>query len=634
MKKTMDPWMMRQHAGFGAAEETNRRFHFLLEQGQTSLSVVFDLPTQTGYDSNHPLARGEIGRVGVAIDTLEDMEILFGRIPLDRVSISMVINAPAAVLLAMYIAMAEKQGVALETLRGSIQNDILKEYVARGTYIFPPRESMRLMTDIFSFARQRLPVWNTISICGYHIREAGSTAVQEVAFTLANAIAYVEATLRAGMEVDWFVPRLSFFFGAHLNFFEEAAKFRAAQRVWTRIIKERFGVRNAEAMQFDLQAQTAEGTLVAQQPELNLVRVAYQALGAVLGGTRSLYTGSRDEALFFPNEQATLLALRTQQVLGYETGITATADPLKGSHYVEALTDRIELETMEYLRRIDALGGAVAAIEGGFIQKEIQESAYRYQKEIENGTRTVIGINRFTGGAKPPLKFLKVDPAMSERQINRLKTVRQRRDQRRVSEVLQELRKVAQSRDNVMPSILEAVKAYATLGEICGVLREVLGEYQPYRESDLKQVPFRYIDAKSEPAGGPVKPVRVLVGKLGLDGHDRGARVVARALCDAGIEVVYSGLRQTPEQIVETSMREKVQLIGLSILSGAHMQLLPPVVELLRQREGSDILVVVGGIIPLEDITYLKRTGIAEVFTPGTFTRDIVAFINRQFARG
>lgn len=472
-------WVIRQHAGFGSAEETNRRFHFLLEQDQTDLSVVFDLPTQIGYDSDHPLGRGEIGRVGVAIDTLKDMEILFEQIPLDRSSIAMVINAPAAVLLAMYVAVAEKHGIAPNTLGGSIQNDILKEYVARGTYIFPPRESMRIAMDIFSFASQKTPLLDTINVCGYHIREAGSTAVQEVAFTLANAIAYVEAAVQSGHDAGNFAPQLCFFFNAGLNIFEEAAKFRAARRVWAEIMEDRFGVRNANTVPVSLHAQTAGCTLTAQQPDVNLVRVAYQALGAVLGGTRSLHTGSRDEALSLPHEHSLLLALRTQQVLCYETGVTAMVDPLRGSHYIEALTDCIAQEAKEYLRCIDALGGAVAAIESGFIQKEIETSAYRYQKEIENGERAVIGVNRFTGGGEQPQKLLKVDPAVGERQINRLKEVRRHRDQRRVSEVLQELRKVVQSGANVMPCILEAVTVYATLGEICGVLREVLGEYQP-----------------------------------------------------------------------------------------------------------------------------------------------------------
>jgi len=472
-------WTMRQYAGFGTAEETNERFRYLLKQGQTGLSVAFDLPTQIGYDSDHPLARGEVGRVGVAIDSLEDMEILLREIPLDRVSTSMTINSPAAVLLAMYLAVAEKQGVPPEKLNGTIQNDILKEYVARGTYIFPPRESIRLVVDIFEFAGKHVPQWNTISISGYHIREAGSTAVQEVAFTLSNAIAYVEAALQAGLEVDQFGPRLSFFFNAHLNFFEEIAKFRAARRIWARLMKERFGAKNPRSMMLRFHTQTAGCTLTAQQPDVNVVRVAFQALSAVLGGTQSLHTNSRDEALALPSEHAALLALRTQQVIGYEIGVTDTVDPLGGSYFLEALTDRMEQEILAYIQRIDQMGGAVAAIEQGYMQQEIQESAYRYQKEIESGERVVIGVNRFTEAGEQPVELLKVDPAVGERQINRLKEVRRRRDQRRVAETLQQLRKAAQSSDNLMPYILEAVKAYATMGEICGVLREVFGEYRP-----------------------------------------------------------------------------------------------------------------------------------------------------------
>lgn len=471
-------WTMRQYAGFGAAEETNKRFRYLLEQGQTGLSVAFDLPTQIGYDSDHPLARGEVGKVGVAIDSIKDMEVLMEQIPLDKVSTSMTINSPAAVLLAMYMAVAEKQGVAAKEINGTIQNDILKEYVARGTYIFPPRESMRLVVDIFAFAGQHLPNWNTISISGYHIREAGSTAVQEVAFTVSNAIAYVEAALKAGLDVDAFAPRLSFFFNAHVNFFEEIAKFRAARRVWARIMKERFNAVNPKSLMLRFHTQTAGCSLTAQQPDVNIMRVAFQALSAVLGGTQSLHTNSRDEALALPSEHSVLLALRTQQVIGFEIGVADTVDPLGGSYYVEALTDHIEKEMLGYIKKIDEMGGAVAAIEKGYMQREIQESAYRYQKEVESEERTVIGVNRFTGSGEQPMDLLKVDPAVGERQAARLKEVRATRDQRKVAETLQQLRRAAQSSENTMPHILEAVKAYATLGEICGVLREIFGEYQ------------------------------------------------------------------------------------------------------------------------------------------------------------
>ena len=473
-------WTMRQYAGFGSAEETNERFRYLLEQGQTGLSVAFDLPTQIGYDSDHPLARGEVGKVGVAVDSLADMEILMQQIPLDKVSTSMTINAPAAVLLAMYMAVAEKQGLPLEQIKGTIQNDILKEYVARGTYIFPPKESMRLVIDIFAFAGKNIPSWNTISISGYHIREAGSTAVQEVAFTLGNAIAYVEAALKAGLEVDRFAPRLSFFFNAHANFFEEAAKFRAARRIWARMMKERFGAKDPRSMMLRFHTQTAGCTLTAQQPDVNLIRVAFQALSAVLGGTQSLHTNSRDEALALPSEHSVLLALRTQQVIAHEIGVTDTVDPLGGSYYIEKLTDHIEEEVNCYIERIDELGGAVEAIENGFIQQEIQASAYRYQKEVEEQERIVVGVNRFTTGGEQPIDLLKMDPTTSRRQIERLKEVRLSRNQEQVALTLQDLRKAARGDENIMPYVLAAVKSYATLGEICGALRDVFGEYQQH----------------------------------------------------------------------------------------------------------------------------------------------------------
>ncbi len=471
-------WTMRQYAGFGSAEETNERFRYLLDQGQTGLSVAFDLPTQIGYDSDHPLARGEVGKVGVAIDTLADMEVLMNRIPLDQVSTSMTINAPAAVLLAMYMAVAEKQGVSMDKINGTIQNDILKEYVARGTYIFPPRESMRIIVDIFAYAGENIPTWNTISISGYHIREAGSTAVQEVAFTIGNAIAYVEAAIEAGLDVDQFAPRLSFFFNAHSNFFEEIAKFRAARRIWAKLMKERFGAKNPRSMMLRFHTQTAGSTLTAQQPDVNIMRVAFQALSAVLGGTQSLHTNSRDEALALPSEHSVLLALRTQQVVGYEIGVSDTVDPLGGSYYIETLTDHIEDEVNGYLKKIDEIGGAVEAIEKGYIQKEIQASAYHYQKEVEEGERVVVGVNRFTVTGEQPIDLLKMDPATSQRQVERLKEVRLSRNQGKVAESLQDLRRAAQGSDNLMPYILSSVKAYATLGEICGVLRDVFGEYQ------------------------------------------------------------------------------------------------------------------------------------------------------------
>jgi len=451
-------WTMRQYAGFGTAEDTNRRYRFLLEQGQTGLSVAFDLPTQIGYDSDHPLAQGEVGKVGVAIDSLRDMEILFDQIPLKKVSTSMTINAPAAVLLAMYIAVAEKQDVLPKELRGTIQNDILKEYSARGTYIFPPKPSMRIITDIFSFCSREIPQWNTISISGYHIREAGSTAVQEVAFTLADGIAYVEAAISAGLDVDEFAPRLSFFFNAHLDFLEEIAKFRAARRLWAKIMRDRFKAKDPRSMMMRFHTQTAGCTLAAQQPKNNIVRVAFQALSAVLGGTQSLHTNSMDEAFCLPSEEAVQIALRTQQLIAYESGVTDTVDPLGGSYYIEELTREIFDGAQDYIDKIDELGGAASAIEKGFIQREIQESAYRYQREIEKGERVVVGVNKFQVAEEPLRDLLRVDPAVRISQIEELKTLKSERGNGRVKGILGELRKAAQGNDNLMPVILDAVK--------------------------------------------------------------------------------------------------------------------------------------------------------------------------------
>lgn len=471
-------WTMRQYAGFSTAEESNKRYKYLLEQGTTGLSVAFDLPTQIGYDSDHPLSQGEVGKVGVAIDSLADMEILFGGIPLDKVSTSMTINAPAAVLLAMYVAMAEKQGVKPEDLNGTIQNDILKEYVARGTYIFPPEPSMRLITDIFAYCSKEVPAWNTISISGYHIREAGSSAVQEVAFTLADGIAYVDAALKAGLKVDDFAPRLSFFFNAHNDLFEEVAKFRAARRVWAKIMKERFNAENPKSMMLRFHTQTGGSTLTAQQPDNNVVRVAIQALAAVLGGTQSLHTNSRDEALALPTEESVRIALRTQQIIANESGACETIDPLAGSYYVESLTDRIEKEVLEYIAKIDALGGSVKAIEEGYIQKEIQDSAYAYQMAIESNERIVVGMNSYTVKEAPPKGLLRVDPSVGKAQEEKLKKLRSGRDNKAVEDALSVLEKKARGNDNLMYPILDAVRVYATLGEICNVLRRVFGEYQ------------------------------------------------------------------------------------------------------------------------------------------------------------
>jgi methylmalonyl-CoA mutase N-terminal domain/subunit len=470
-------WTMRQYAGFATARETNRRYRFLLEQGQTGLSVAFDLPTQIGYDSDHPLSRGEVGRVGVAVSTLQDARDLFEGIPLGDVSTSMTINATAAVLLAMYAAVAEEQGVRTEDLQGTIQNDILKEYAARGTYIFPPRPSMRIVTDLFAFCRERMPRFNPISISGYHIREAGATAVQEVAFTLANGIAYVGAARSAGLEVDAFASRLSFFFNAHSHFLEEAAKFRAARRLWARIMAERFGARLPESRMLRFHAQTAGCTLSAQQPDNNVVRTAFQALSAVLGGAQSLHTNSKDEALSLPTEESARLALRTQQIIAYETGAADTVDPLAGSYAVEALTGEIEARAGEYLRRIDEMGGAVRAIELGYIQSEIAESAYRHQREVESGERVVVGVNRFQVPEKPPSGVLRIRAGVERSQIRALRGRRGRRGAG-FQRALSRLKKAAEGGDGVVPPILEAVKAGATLGEISDALREVFGEHR------------------------------------------------------------------------------------------------------------------------------------------------------------
>ena len=471
-------WTMRQYAGFASAEESNRRYRFLLEQGQTGLSVAFDLPTQIGYDSDNEMAMGEVGKVGVAIDSLRDMETLFKEIPLDQVSTSMTINAPAAILLAMYIAVAEQQGVPSEKLRGTIQNDILKEYSSRGTYIFPPKPSMRIITDIFAYCAKKVPQWNTISISGYHIREAGSTAVQEVAFTLANGIAYVEAALQAGMDVDGFGPRLSFFFNAHLDFLEEIAKYRAARRIWARIMKDRFKARDPRSMMIRFHTQTAGCTLTAQQPMNNIVRVAFQALAAVLGGTQSLHTNSMDEALALPSEQAVQIALRTQQLIAYESGVCDTVDPLGGAYYLEGLTREIEERAESYIRRIDEMGGAAAAIEKGFIQREIQESAYKFQREIERKERVVVGVNRFQVKEEKPRNLLRVDPAVRASQLEKIRKLKSERNSAGVADCLAALKKAASGADNLMVPILDAVKCYATLGEICDVLRDVFGEYK------------------------------------------------------------------------------------------------------------------------------------------------------------
>ncbi len=472
-------WTMRQYAGFASAEESNLRYRYLLQQGQTGLSVAFDLPTQIGYDADAPFSLGEVGKVGVSISSLEDMETLLKEIPLDKVSTSMTINAPAAILLAMYIAVARRQGVEEKQLRGTIQNDILKEYVARGTYIYPPRASMRLITDIFAYCKQFVPNWNTISISGYHIREAGSNAVQEVAFTLANAIAYVNAAIAVGLKVDDFAPQLSFFFNAHNNFLEEVAKFRAARRLWAEIMRDRFGAQDARSMMLRFHTQTAGSTLTAQQPENNVVRVALQALAAVMGGTQSLHTNSMDEALWLPTEKSVRVALRTQQIIAHESGVADIVDPLGGSYVIEQLTDDICKRAGEYLDKIEALGGALAAIENGYIQSEIQESAYRCQKAVDSGEQMVVGVNKFQVEEKLDLERLNVDPSIEESQKKRLAELRARRDNQKASELLGQLESAAKTSQNLMPLFITCVDNNLTLGEICNTLRQVWGEYQP-----------------------------------------------------------------------------------------------------------------------------------------------------------
>jgi methylmalonyl-CoA mutase, N-terminal domain len=471
-------WTMRQYAGYATAEESNARYKYLLAHGTTGLSVAFDLPTQIGLDSDDPLAMGEVGKVGVAIDSLDDMERLFDGIPLGDVSTSMTINSTAAILLALYLAVARKQGVPFDKVRGTLQNDILKEYIARGTYIYPPTPSLRLVTDIFAYCAREVPNWNTISISGYHIREAGSTAVQEVAFTLADGITYVEAALSAGLEVDDFAPRLSFFFNAHNNLLEEIAKFRAARRVWARIMRERFKARDPRSLMLRFHTQTAGSSLTAQQPEVNVVRTTIQALAAVLGGTQSLHTNSMDEALALPTEGAARVALRTQQVIGYESGVADTADPLAGSYAIEQLTDEVETRALEYLKKIDAMGGMLRAIETGYVQREIQEAAYRYQRAIETEDSIVVGVNRFQIEEEKPIITLRIDPALEQAQVERLRALRLRRNGEAVENALNKLEDAARSSENLVPRILESVEVLATVGEISNRLRTVWGEYK------------------------------------------------------------------------------------------------------------------------------------------------------------
>ena len=474
-------WTMRQYAGFGTAEQSNKRYHYLLSQGTTGLSVAFDLPTQMGYDADHALSEGEVGKVGVSISSLEDMEILLNGLPLERISTSMTINATASILLALYIAVAKKQGADVRKLTGTVQNDVLKEYIARGTYIYPPRHSMRIITDIFRYCADNLPRWNTISISGYHVREAGSTAVQEVAFTLSNAISYVQAAIDAGLDVDTFAGQLSFFFNSHNNLFEEVAKFRAARRMWAKIMRDRFHAQDPRSMMLRFHTQTAGSTLTAQQPDNNIVRTAYQALAAVLGGTQSLHTNSKDEALSLPTEEAVRVALRTQQILGYESGVADVVDPLAGSYYVEYLTNSIEEQAWDYIQRINDLGGSVHAIEHGFMQAEIEQAAYRYQRSLEEERAVVVGVNRFVMENEERPTLLRVDLEVGKRQMARLALLRQKRDNEQVQQVLAALERGASSTNNLMPLIIDAVEAYATLGEMSDAMRHVFGEQHEFR---------------------------------------------------------------------------------------------------------------------------------------------------------
>ena len=474
-------WTMRQYAGFASAEESNKRYHYLLSQGTTGLSVAFDLPTQMGYDADHPLAEGEVGKVGVSISSLEDMEILLQGLPLERISTSMTINATASILLALYVAVARKQGADIRKLSGTVQNDILKEYIARGTYIYPPQHSMRIITDIFRYCGAELPKWNTISISGYHIREAGASAVQEIAFTLANAIAYVQAALDAGLDIDTFAGQLSFFFNSHNNLFEEVAKFRAARRMWAYIMRDRFSARDARSMMLRFHTQTAGSTLTAQQPDNNIVRTAYQALAAVLGGTQSLHTNSKDEALSLPTEETARVALRTQQVLGYETGVADTVDPLAGSYYIESLTNEIEQRALNYIQQIDDLGGSVKAIEHGFMQSEIEREAYNYQLALERGEAIVVGVNRFAIEQEEKTVLQQINAEVGKRQASKLAALRQKRDNEKVGQALHALSAGAAGKENLMPLIIAAVEAYATLGEISDTMRQVFGEQREFR---------------------------------------------------------------------------------------------------------------------------------------------------------
>ena len=622
-------WTMRMYAGFATAEESNKRYRYLIESGATGLSCAFDLPTQIGYDSDDVMAEGEVGKVGVAIDSLADMEILFDGIDLGKVSTSMTINAPASVLLAMYIAVAEKQGVPSTELKGTIQNDILKEYAARGTYIFPPKPSMRLITNIFEYCSQYVPKWNTISISGYHIREAGSTAAQEIAFTIADGIAYVEAALKAGLDVDTFAGRLSFFWNAHNNVLEEVAKFRASRRLWATIMKERFGAKKPKSMMLRVHTQTAGSMLTAQQVDNNIVRVALQTAAAVMGGTQSLHTNSRDEALALPTEASVQVALRTQQIVAYESGLADVVDPLGGSYYVEALTDELIRRAWGHIQEIESLGGMAKAIDTGLPKMRIEEAAARRQARIDSGREAIIGINKYRLDKEDPLDILDVDnTAVREAQIRRLEQLRANRDEEKVQSCLEAITKATESGEgNLLALALEAARARASLGEIsfavekvCGrhkaVIRSISGVYSSEFEDDdvIKEV--RQMADNFEELEG--RRPRIMIAKMGQDGHDRGAKVIATSFADMGFDVDIGPLFQTPEETAQDAVDNDVHIVGFSSLAAGHKTLLPQLVEELNKRGRGDILVAIGGVIPAQDYEFLREHGAVAIFGPGT----------------
>jgi len=608
-------WTMRQFAGLGSPDETNKRFKYLLERGQMGLSVAFDLPTLMGCDSDDPLSAGEVGWCGVAIDTLQDMEALFKGIPLDKVTTSMTINAPAAAVFAMYLVVAQKQGINPKFLGGTIQNDILKEFIAQKEWIYPPEPHLKLITDTIIYSLKNTPSWHPISISGYHIREAGSTAVQELAFTLYNGLTYVEALAKAGLNIDEFAPRLSFFFNSHNDFFEEIAKFRAARRIWAREIKKRYKPKNPESCAMRFHTQTAGCSLVGEQPYNNIVRVAIQALAGVFGGSQSLHTDSMDETFATPTEKAATIALRTQQIIAHESGVTNTVDPLGGSYYVEALTNRMEEETHKYFEKLDSLGGMVKAIQKGFPQKEIHEAAYAYQKEIDKKERIVVGLNEFISKEEHPIETLKIDPLVEERQIKNLNRLKKGRENRRIINSLDKLKEGAEKGDNLMPFIIESVKLYATIGEISNALKDVYGSY----EEPFWPKKGKYVKKKK----------KLLISKVGQDGHDRGVKILVKFLKDNGFDIVYSGLRKAPEDIVEQAIQENVDALGISILSGAHKSWIPNIINLLNKKGRTDIKVIGGGIIPEEDIPELEAMGVKKVFHPGTPLEEILGYIRK-----